>query len=240
MKPRSWTDEQLIEAVRVSQTISNVLKQLGLVAAGGNYKSIRYHIRRLGINTDNIIGRSSGKGKRVGGRKSTPLVKLLVENSPVSNNQTLKRRLIKASLLQYACALCEITKWLNAPLTLHLDHVNGVNNDYRIENLRLLCPNCHSQTPTYCGRNRMTYLSKDALEMTRREIPKCLECEQPVSSLGRRCRSCSKLDRGTKTEWPSNEALVKAVSATSFSAVGRSLGVSDNAVRKRLRVRGLL
>ena len=66
----------------------------------------------------------------------------------------LKERLVKEGILEYKCAECGISKWNNKPLSLHLDHINGINNDHRIENLRFLCPNCHSQTDTYAGKNR--------------------------------------------------------------------------------------
>ena len=65
----------------------------------------------------------------------------------------LKKRLLRAGLLTNACAVCGINQWQGRPLVLELDHINGVSDDHRLENLRLLCPNCHSQTDTYCGRN---------------------------------------------------------------------------------------
>ncbi len=78
---------------------------------------------------------------------------ILVEHSHYSNLTSLKRRLLAEGLLDYACTRCGICTWLGMPLALHLDHVNGVGDDHRLENIRLLCPNCHSQTDTYCGRN---------------------------------------------------------------------------------------
>lgn len=77
----------------------------------------------------------------------------LKENSKASNN-VVKRFLIRKGLLQYECCLCKIGNWLDKKLTLQLDHINGIRNDNRIENLRLLCPNCHSQTKTYAGKNK--------------------------------------------------------------------------------------
>jgi 5-methylcytosine-specific restriction endonuclease McrA len=65
----------------------------------------------------------------------------------------VKRRLLALGLLENRCGKCGITEWLGAPLSMHLDHINGVRDDHRLENLRMLCPNCHSQTPTYAGRN---------------------------------------------------------------------------------------
>jgi ribosomal protein S27AE len=65
----------------------------------------------------------------------------------------VKVRLLRAGVLKNECARCGLTEWEGARLSMHLDHINGVRNDHRLENLRMLCPNCHSQTPTYGGRN---------------------------------------------------------------------------------------
>jgi 5-methylcytosine-specific restriction endonuclease McrA len=80
-----------------------------------------------------------------------PFTELLVERG--GDRQNVKRRLLRNGLLDNRCSECGLTAWLGKPLSMHLDHVNGIRNDHRLENLRMLCPNCHSQTPTYGGRN---------------------------------------------------------------------------------------
>ena len=79
-------------------------------------------------------------------------VKEYIENG-INRRATIKRLLLRYNILEYSCGICGISEWLESELTLHLDHINGVNDDNRIENLRLLCPNCHSQTETYAGKN---------------------------------------------------------------------------------------
>lgn len=81
-----------------------------------------------------------------------PLEDLLVSNRPQTSRKHLKRRLLKAGLLVNTCYICGISEWLGKNLILELDHINGKNTDNRLENLRLLCPNCHSQTMTYCNK----------------------------------------------------------------------------------------
>jgi hypothetical protein len=83
--------------------------------------------------------------------KGMPISELL--SSPKRNRSHLKGRLLRAKLLENRCQGCGLETWLGRPLNMHLDHTNGSKNDNRLENLRMLCPNCHSQTPTYSGRN---------------------------------------------------------------------------------------
>jgi 5-methylcytosine-specific restriction endonuclease McrA len=80
-----------------------------------------------------------------------PIPELL--SSPKRNRKHLKTRLVRAGLLENNCRSCGLKDWQGRPLSMHLDHINGVPGDNRLENLRMLCPNCHSQTPTYGGRN---------------------------------------------------------------------------------------
>ena len=85
------------------------------------------------------------------------LDEILIEDSPYKNISRLKIRLINEGKLEYICAICGNNGfWNNQPLTLTLDHINGKHLDHRIENLRFLCPNCHSQTETFSGKNKTT------------------------------------------------------------------------------------
>jgi 5-methylcytosine-specific restriction endonuclease McrA len=83
-----------------------------------------------------------------------PLGRPICELLPFAKSRTnVKRRLLGAGLLENRCEECGLSEWLGKPLTIQIDHINGVNDDYRLENLRMLCPNCHSQTDTYGRRN---------------------------------------------------------------------------------------
>jgi 5-methylcytosine-specific restriction endonuclease McrA len=80
---------------------------------------------------------------------------ILIENSTYANISRLKERLLQENKLEYKCAICGNNgRWLDKPLSLQLDHINGNHMDHRLENLRFLCPNCHAQTDTFSGKNK--------------------------------------------------------------------------------------
>lgn len=81
-----------------------------------------------------------------------PLEEILVEGSTYQSNK-LRLRLLKAGLKEYRCEKCNNTEWNDQPIPLELNHINGDNSDNRLENLELLCPNCHAQTDSYRGKN---------------------------------------------------------------------------------------
>lgn len=144
-KRTSWTDEELTQAVRECRYMCDVLKRLGLTVRPGNYETVRAHIGRLNLDTSHFL-------KNKGSRGHTPLVpyeELFCEKCQHARH-IVKNRLIKEKLLPYRCAICGIVEWRGEQLSLVLDHINGVNNDNRLENLRFLCPNCNAQQPTFC------------------------------------------------------------------------------------------
>ena len=128
---------------------------MALDVSGANYRLLRLRIRKLGLDTAHWLGQAHSRGTKRPHARRQSLQELLCENSSYTNLTVLKRRLLDAGVLAYGCSVCQNTgTWLGQALTLHLDHANGVADDHRVENLRLLCPNCHSQTATYAGRNK--------------------------------------------------------------------------------------
>jgi 5-methylcytosine-specific restriction endonuclease McrA len=143
----------LADAVSKSTSIRQVLIALGLAGVGGNYRSVQNAFVRHGISTSHFLGHAWNKGGRGHRRPKHPLESILVAGSSFPSNK-LKARLYKAGLKEARCELCGWAQ--RAPdgrLPLELDHINGDREDNRIENLRILCPNCHSLQPTHRGLN---------------------------------------------------------------------------------------
>ena len=136
------------------RSIAGVLRSLGLRVGGANYARVHRLVEELRLDTSHWTGCGHLRGKSHAWARKRPLTEILKERSPHTTSSSLKKRLYRESLLEARCARCRLTEWNGEPLSLHLDHINGDSRDNRLENLRVLCPNCHSQTPTYCGRNK--------------------------------------------------------------------------------------
>jgi hypothetical protein len=158
-KLRSWTDEQLIQAVKHSRSFRQVMIQLGLVPAGGNYAHVVRKAQELGVDTSHFHGKGWNTDWAFDPRKPlTPLGEWLIKGSTVQSF-TLKKRLYRAGIKMPKCELCG---WaMSSPdgrIPVELDHMNGDKSDNRLENLRILCPNCHSLQLTHRGRNKKVRL----------------------------------------------------------------------------------
>lgn len=151
------TDEDFSEAVKTSTSIRQVLLKLNLNETGSAYRVFKRRVQALGLDTSHLTGQSYLRGKSHNWATKKPFDEILVTNSSYRGIGRLKIRLLREGLLQNRCygEGCSLTTaWLGKPIMLQLDHINGEHDDHRIENLRLLCPNCHSQTSTFAGRNQ--------------------------------------------------------------------------------------
>ena len=223
------TKAEFEEIVKTSETLAEVLIRLGSTVKGGNYKTLKKRLTKEKTNCSHIaFGLNACKGRKIH-RPSVPLADVMIEHSTYSR-KSLKERLMSDGLLLEVCGRCgQQPKWNGTRLVLVLDHINGECDDHRFENLQLLCPNCNSQMPTFCGRHK-----------SRIRVPKRLcKCGRDLSVTKNAggatvlCRQCSDVER-RKVKRPSLEALRQEVLESSFVAVGSKYGVSDNTIRKWL------
>jgi 5-methylcytosine-specific restriction endonuclease McrA len=153
MRQRKWTIEQLRSAAKDSTSIRQVLFRLGLVQAGGNYEQVKRELARQSIDTAHFTGKVWNKGRKTPRTPFIPTINLLVENSTFQRHK-LKNRLYREGLKMPRCEMCGWAELsADGRLPLELDHINGDRHDNRIQNLRILCPNCHSLQSTHRGRN---------------------------------------------------------------------------------------
>lgn len=231
----NYDNELIIKYIKESNTIADVLRKLGLDPRGRNYKIVKDVIKEFSIETSHFMGKAHCKNK-VG--KCQPWNDILIENSTIILGTSRKKRLIQEGLLTNNCYNCKLSMWLDKPISLQIDHINGNNTDHRLENLRLLCPNCHSQTNTYAGKNiKKSY--KTNPKHNEKNFCKCGELKGVRNALCKACFNKHKSDTLTKIKWPENDILIKMVYNLGYSGTGRSLGVSDNSVKKRIQSRKL-
>lgn len=156
----TYTKEQLETSAKQSINMRHLLELIGVNPSGGNYKTIQRRLQAWNIDVSHWgtalqrQGHMKGKTHNIH-NKTYPLENILVKDyAGGTTSHKLKLRLLKARLFEKKCYNCNLTEWLGNPMPLELEHKNGDNKDNRIENLTLLCPNCHALTSTYRGKNK--------------------------------------------------------------------------------------
>jgi len=215
-----WRKENLDFIVRNSKSQKEVLEKLGIRCAGGNSKTLKKYLLIYNIDTDHFI-KNYDRMVNLKIENKKRLEEILVENSNYSRH-ALKKRLYDEGILERKCCLCgQDESWNGMKISLILDHINGVHNDNRLENLRIVCPNCNAGLDTFAGRN------------LQKKLHYC-ECGYEIDKSSSMCITClGKKNR--KVERPPLEQLMKEVDEFGFSATGRKYGVSDNAIRKWIK-----
>lgn len=146
-----YTKEQLENACLKAKSYRTVLNQLGLKEAGGNYATIKKKIEEFQIDISHFTGRGWNAGLKFKPNPAIPLCDILISDSNYQSSK-LRKRLLKEGYFDHKCYNCNLTEWMGSPITLELEHIDGNHSNNSIDNLTLLCPNCHALTPTWRGR----------------------------------------------------------------------------------------
>lgn len=148
---RGIEDEKLQEIISNSTSISEVLVKISLKPFGYNHTELSRYLKENDFDTYTLVGRKKKRFDNTGIPKKTLSQQLTINGT--RNSNSLKKRLIKEGVKEKKCERCGISEWMGEDITLELHHINGNRSDNRLENLVLLCPNCHSQTSNFRGKN---------------------------------------------------------------------------------------
>lgn len=202
-----WTRENLEAALVGAVTYSDILQNLGLKQIGRNNQTLQKYMKLYGLE---FTSRPWLKRDYTPFRKLDD-VDLYVANSATSRG-VIRRRILADKLIPYQCTKCgNVGQWNGETISLQLEHKNGINDDHRLENLEFLCPNCHSQTSSWAGRNRCKQHNTE-------KKPETLKARAPVKA-----RSA---DPFTKDE------LEQLMAEYTLTTIGKLYNMSGNAVRR--------
>lgn len=291
---RTYSEDEFIAAWRSSRSVAGCAKRLNLTVFGTTHRTLTSTAESLGLNKDHMTGQGwnrKDQPDRIDLSKinEKSLEDYLVVGSNISSS-SLGNKLAREGVLIRQCSapycpspVKTTDGWTGETVDtpVSLDHINGINNDNRLENLRFICAPCDRMTPTFCRgggsrKSRVSYAERIGqttcpicsgskmktsimcrscrknnptgfILLTTTSTPSVCECGSTKYSTSNLCKKCYlSAQKGTtrpkqeKISWPSNEILIAMVEETSFLATGKTLGVSDSAVRKRLRTRGLI
>lgn len=222
---KKYEYEEFKKLINESINLLDACRNLGLGKNYGNRQTVKKYIDKYNLDISHFYIPTHNRLKRL------DLNDILVNNSSYRDSTSLKNKLYKAGLKDRICELCgQGENWQGNHMSLILDHINGINNDNRIENLRIVCPNCNATLETHCKGNNK--LSNKYIKKTKEKYKFC-ECGKKILITSNSCKRCNQLNQ-RKTERPPYETLLKELKESNYSAVGRKYGVSDNSIRKWL------
>lgn len=218
----NYSVTQIQELLLQSKSYKDFFSKLGYenVSGGSRYRSLRQYIEVHKLDVSHMTNKryaSSNVAKR-------DIESYLNNEYPITSYK-LKNRLLKENIIQPICTKCKNTEWCGQPIPLQLDHIDGNSNNNNLSNLRLLCPNCHAQTDTYCGKNKPRN--------------KCITCGNNAKAGSKYCtdEKCKpKIEREKKSSYSTEEIYqIFLDNNSNYTATSKIVGISDNAIRKRFK-----
>lgn len=213
--------------IKESNNRYEILKKLNWDLNTTGYKKLNEFITNNNIDISHFETRKDVYNRTLIYKKNFIKISLndiLIENSTYKSTNNLKLRLYKEGLKRPICEKCgQNENWHNEHISMILDHINGINNDNRLENLRILCPNCNATLPTHCGKNSKKNKHKYYCK-----------CGKEIYKTSKSCMMCDKINK-RKIERPSLEQLKLDVNELGYRGTGKKYGVSDNSIRKWMK-----
>lgn len=223
MKKYDWNVELLRNVVKDCVNFGEVLDKLQIPRQGNNTKTLRGILDKEKIDYSHFTGRAREYVKP--GVKD---INYYLTNQGYIKTSSLKEKLLKEGLKQNKCECCGITEWNGKPLVMQLHHIDGNHNNNFLDNLQMLCPNCHSQTENYCGSANTA------------KKYYCPDCGREINKGSKYCSVCYHKHQSNKGSCPEMEQLINDfIELKSFTRVGNKYDVTDNSIRKWFKNFGL-
>ena len=228
-KERLILEKRICKLVRESKNIYQVCIKLRKRPTNNYYLLVKNVIEKYKLSTTHFTNEVESKK----GVKHLTNEEAFSNRGKFYNLSALKKRILKYNIKSYKCECCGISNWVGKPLSLQIHHINGNRFDNRIENLQLLCPNCHSQTDNFCKSDSAHLTEKPEIRN------KCKICGQEIAKRSTYCRDCANKMRRKINRPTAEEFLIKFKEVKAFLPLGKFYGVSDNAIRKWCRDYGV-
>lgn len=246
-----WKNIELIkEVIKSSNNKTDVLEKLNLKNNGGNYNTLSHFIQSNNIDISHFTPKIPRKSSDFVTYPNIEVV--LIKGSPYKSTNSLKSRLYNENLKSRICELCgQDEHWQGKKMALILDHINGDRHDNRIENLRIVCPNCNATLETHCRglnlKKESKYIKKNkkcdrdgCVTMIRKDHNYCITCWKEIRKNGKeeseKISFEEAMKKRRKVQRPSYEQLLLDISELGFVGTGKKYEVSDNSIRKWVKM----